>query len=374
LGKNSARPVIVAIVLALIACGWWIDRQRNVERATLTGYFEYRPTDISSRVSGRVVGIPVDEGDFAKRGDLLVDLNAAPQTQDYEAKRAQSQAALQQLKEAQAGPRSYDIDRQKAVVAQVKASLAKLLDGATSDERKEAADDVASAQASYNLALAAPAPTQLGAGVGDVRTDILRVRKAQLDQATAAQKLLLDGPRQEDIDAARAQLAGAQAVLAELQAGTRSEDLSAANAQYMAANSAAESSAIVASEQRVRAPFDCIIEHILVARGDLVPAGAPLIRLSDPSDIWLRVYVPESSLAKISIGMPAELAVDGIDGRVGAVVKSIATSGEFTPANMQSPEERGQQVFAVRLRLAKPDPRIKAGMAATVDSIGDWSP
>ena len=66
--------------------------------------------------------------------------------------------------------------------------------------------------------------------------------------------------------------------------------------------------------------------------------------------------------------------MDGIPVPLPVVVESVATQGEFTPANLQTPEERGKQVFAVRLRLSPPDPRVKAGMFATATRIGGWTP
>jgi HlyD family secretion protein len=216
--------------------------------------------------------------------------------------------------------------------------------------------------------------TQIELLLADTRPGVVAERKAQLAQAEAAQTLLLNGPRTEDIAAARAKYAADLATLNELKAGTRIEDTKAAQNQALAANESAKSAAILSGESTVAAPFNCIVEHVLVADGDLISSGTPLIRVSDPSNIWLTVYVPEASLAKISVGQNAVITVDGIDGDIKTTVKSIATSGEFTPANLQSPEERGQQVFAVRLRLAHPDSRIKAGMSATVKQIGDWSP
>jgi multidrug resistance efflux pump len=94
--------------------------------------------------------------------------------------------------------------------------------------------------------------------------------------------------------------------------------------------------------------------------------------MSDPNDLWLRVYLPESKMAKVKVGNDAELHVDGIAEPVAAVVESIATKGEFTPANLQSPDERGKQVFAIRLRLKRSDARVKSGMYATVKRMGQW--
>jgi HlyD family secretion protein len=116
------------------------------------------------------------------------------------------------------------------------------------------------------------------------------------------------------------------------------------------------------------------VERLLVAQGDLVGRGTPVIRLTDPTDLWLRVYVPEASLAQVTVGDDAVLRVDGIREELEARVESIASRGEFTPANLQTAEERDRQVFAVRLRLQKPDRRVKAGMVATVLSVGNYAP
>ncbi|MBX7134833.1 MAG: efflux RND transporter periplasmic adaptor subunit [Fimbriimonadaceae bacterium] len=105
----------------------------------------------------------------------------------------------------------------------------------------------------------------------------------------------------------------------------------------------------------------------------MVSPGTPLLRIDDPEDIWLRVYVPEVHLAKVKVGDPAKIEVDGIEGWLSADVESIAVEGEYTPANLQTPSERGRQVFAVRLRLRAPDRRIKAGMYASVRRLGQWS-
>jgi hypothetical protein len=77
-------------------------------------------------------------------------------------------------------------------------------------------------------------------------------------------------------------------------------------------------------------------------------------------------------LALVTVGCQAQLKVDGIPGTVQAYVESIATQGEFTPENLQTPDERGKQVFAVRIRLKHPDDRVKAGMYATVQKLGNW--
>ena len=45
---------------------------------------------------------------------------------------------------------------------------------------------------------------------------------------------------------------------------------------------------------------------------------------------------------------------------------SISTQAEFTPRNVQSARDRVNLVFAVKIAIAAPDGRIKAGMPADV--------
>jgi len=46
-------------------------------------------------------------------------------------------------------------------------------------------------------------------------------------------------------------------------------------------------------------------------------------------------------------------------------VTRIASEGEYTPRNLQTEEERVQQVFAVKLRLTSHGGRLRAGMTVT---------
>ncbi|MGC8668935.1 MAG: HlyD family secretion protein [Chthonomonadales bacterium] len=231
--------------------------------------------------------------------------------------------------------------------------------GTPAEELNQAREAYKEAQASLNLLLAGTRPEEK------------RAAAARVAAATAGLELFLRGSRPEDIAAARARVAEARAVLIELRHGTRAEALAQARYQRLAASARAHAAAANQAEEVVRAPFSGVVERMLVAVGDLVPPGGVVARLQDPNNLWLRVYVPEKDLAAIHPGVPAELQVDGIRGTVHAVVASVSSMGEFTPANLQTPEERGKQVFAVRLRLALPDARVKPGMAASVRRLGN---
>jgi HlyD family secretion protein len=88
-----------------------------------------------------------------------------------------------------------------------------------------------------------------------------------------------------------------------------------------------------------------------------------ILTLVDPTSLWLRAYVPETDLGRIRLGQPARLTVDAFPGQsFPAKVTEIAAQAEFTPRNVQTPKERVNLVFRVKLGVANPDGRLKPGM------------
>ena len=62
------------------------------------------------------------------------------------------------------------------------------------------------------------------------------------------------------------------------------------------------------------------------------------------------------------------MTVDSFPGEIfTGTVSSIAGKAEFTPRNVQTIESRKTTVYAVKLAVANPDGKLKAGMPADVD-------
>jgi HlyD family secretion protein len=76
--------------------------------------------------------------------------------------------------------------------------------------------------------------------------------------------------------------------------------------------------------------------------------------------------VPETKLGLVRVGPKAHLTVDTFPGREfpGKVVE-IRQKGEFTPRNVQTLDQRADQVFGVKVAI-DPNPALKPGMAAIV--------
>ena len=65
----------------------------------------------------------------------------------------------------------------------------------------------------------------------------------------------------------------------------------------------------------------------------------------------MRIYVPETQIGHIHPGQEVPITVDSFPGRRSRAWSSHITSeGEFTPRNLQTADERADQVFATRVR------------------------
>jgi HlyD family secretion protein len=172
------------------------------------------------------------------------------------------------------------------------------------------------------------------------------------------------------IDAARAQLATAEAGLAAAQAkldaalaGPTAEQLAAAEAQVRQVEAAAGVLEAQVGKLTSAAPRSGVVTKRLVRAGETVAPGAPLLTLADLDTLTLTVYVSERDLGRVRTGQEVDLAVDAYPRETfRGAISSIGTRAEFTPRNVQTKQERVNLVFAIKVRVANPDGRLKPGM------------
>ncbi|HWA82267.1 MAG TPA: biotin/lipoyl-binding protein, partial [Fimbriimonadaceae bacterium] len=113
----NKKPIVAVVVLAaVLAGGYYIDRQRTAKESRLSGFFESQPSQAASRSGGRVVKILVREGDSVKAGQPLVQLEDAGQTDTYRAQESATEQAWQQFLETQRGSRPEEIDKARHAV------------------------------------------------------------------------------------------------------------------------------------------------------------------------------------------------------------------------------------------------------------------
>jgi multidrug resistance efflux pump len=195
-------------------------------------------------------------------------------------------------------------------------------------------------------------------------------RDAAAQRAESARQrlaLLQAGTRAEDLNAAEARYRQAQAGAVLAKKGFRKEDFDAARGRLQEAQGRVAELAARLREAELTAPADAVIEVVSVRPGDLVPAGRIVITMLESSQLWVKVYVPETDLAAVHVGQGAAVRVDGFGGRAFAGhVGQIASQAEFLPRNVQTKSDREHQVFGVKVYVDNAQQVLKSGMSATV--------
>ncbi len=127
-----------------------------------------------------------------------------------------------------------------------------------------------------------------------------------------------------------------------------------------------EHAAINADDQKIISPINGVVLVKVHELGEVVAAGSAVVVIGDPSDMWVRVYIPEALINSVQMGQPAAIYVDGIKEPLPGHVSFIATKAEFTPRNVQTPEERATQTFAVKVKIDQPSTSLHPGVGADV--------
>ncbi|HUH12205.1 MAG TPA: HlyD family efflux transporter periplasmic adaptor subunit, partial [Longimicrobiales bacterium] len=167
---------------------------------------------------------------------------------------------------------------------------------------------------------------------------------------------------------ARAAAEQATEQLGMVRAGPRAARLAAPAAAGRQARAALEQVESALENAVIRAPFAGRVTVRHREPGETVSPGAPVLTLMDPDDRWVRIYVPENRLGAVRLGQEAAIRSDTFEDRLypGRVVR-IADEAEFTPRNVQTPEERVRLVYAVKVRITgDPALELKPGLPADV--------
>ena len=303
------------------------------DRARVVGPGRIEPVseeiNIGVEVGGRVTRIEVEEGDTVRAGQIL----AALESRDYRAAVASAAARL----------------------AEARAALLRVRNGARQDERREASAAVA--QADAVLAQAVVEATRRAALAADgviAREEADRagrdraVAEARLQELRARMTLVHDGPRAEDHAQAEAAVALAAASLGEAEARL--------------------------AKTEIRSPIDGVVLRREVRVGESVSPerqGTVLFAVADVSRLRVRVEVDETDVGRVALDAPAWVSAAAFGeqrfaGRVIRIGQALGRKQVFT----EEPRERvDTKVLELLLELA-PGAALPVGLRvdATIEA------
>jgi HlyD family secretion protein len=165
---------------------------------------------------------------------------------------------------------------------------------------------------------------------------------------------------QQQFDGLRAAAAAAAARLAAVRAAA--SDSAAAQAGYAATRAVREQLTVIA-------PDDGIVLTRYAEPGEVLATGTPVVSLGLVHRPWIRAYVGERFVARVKVGQPVTVHVDGYDRAFPARVVEVSPRAEFTPRAALTERERADLVFGIRVEPDSGDAggRLKAGMPVTLE-------
>jgi HlyD family secretion protein len=359
--------VVLAVVGAIV-----YSKYRPVPDR-VSGFIEADEIRLGSRVGGRVAEVLVEEGQSVKRGDTLVKLEPFDLLAEQEQARATLASREADLQKLQKGLRPEEIAQAEARYGQLQATLDELVAGPRKQEIDAAAAHLRAVEAQRRLAAENfRRVTQLAANNATTQENLDQATEslAAAEAAVAAQQeelnLLEAGTREETVRSARAKVEEARLAWELAKKGFRDEEIAQAQAARDAAAAAVDAIGQRIDELTIRSPVDGVVEALDLQRGDLAPAAGPVMSLMDVSHMWVRAYVPENRL-DLELGQAMRVTVDSFPGEeFAAELTFISRQAEFTPSNVQTPEERVKQVFRIKVELREGLDRLRPGMAADV--------
>lgn len=375
------RAVVVVVVLALAAGGWFAWRKLGAKEEDgalrVSGTIEITDAEVAFKIPGRVAERLVSEGDEVEAGQLVARLEAADLEEEAALRRAEVEAAQAALAELENGTRAEDVAAANAAADAAKAKLAELVNGSRPEEIEAARARVAAAEAdeTYERANLDRAAALLAKDVippeeHDRARRAADAAAARLAEVKAALALVLAGPRKEAIDRARADAAAAAANAARAVAGPRKETVEAARARLAQAKAALSLAETKLGYARIVSPLTGLVLTDEVEPGEYVSPGTPVVTVGDVETVWLRAFIPETELGRVKVGSRAKVTADTWPGRVyEGRVTFLSAESEFTPKSVQTPEQRVKLVYRIKITIPNPDRELKPGMPADAEIL-----
>jgi len=314
--------VIIAVIALAAVAALVISRRSSTVKGEIkvSGTVEATTVELSFKVGGRISRRLVDEGMQVTAGQTVALLEDDELKQERSARSADEMAVRAALADLEAGSRREEIAQGQAALIRMKADADKL------------ARDAQRAESLFTREVIPRTEMDAARAGRDASAAAVREAEQRL-------KLLKAGPRPDAVRQARARLDASSAglSLAETRLG----------------------------QATLTAPMTGLVLAKHAEPGEMLAPGAPVVTIARMDEVWLRGYIPEAAVGRVTIGQRARVTADAWPGRdLEGRVSFISSEAEFTPKNVQTEKERVKLVYRIKVTLPNPKGELKPGMPA----------
>ena len=333
--KKRLRIILPLIVLIAGILGYvsFHDRE-NGSTIIVSGNVEVNEAQMSFKIPGRLEKRLVDEGDTVTEGQLIATLEKTDQklgTARAEAGLIQAQARLAEL---EAGSRTQEVESARA---ELERSLA--AEKTAEVQLRQAKDDFDRYAALFHEG-----------GISRKEYDLYNTRHATAQNSRTE---------------AQARIKSAREQLSLVQAGPRKEIIDQAKAQVQVANETLNQARQQEKYTELFSPMNGIVLSKAAEPGEYLNPASPVLTVGDTAHPWLRDYIREKDLGRITLNGKADVTTDAFPKKTfSGKISFLSSQAEFTPKAVQTFEERVKLVYRIKIRLENPDGELKPGMPA----------
>ena len=373
--NNSTRKFIGLVVVLALVIGaalfyWRSTYSEDTDDAQVDGNLY----QVSSRVTGQVIHVDVEEQQFVHAGDPIAEIDP----KDYQVALEQAEA---NLADAQAQYQQATVNvpiTNVQVSTTIQTSSSDVLGSQASVEQAEAQVQVDKAKVSSAKAQALKSQLDVQRYTPLVAKDVISkqqfdaaVAQAAADQGTldAAER---DVKAQEDtVNLMTQRLAQSQSTQAQSvrngpkQVAVQEARANAALASIKEAQARVDQAQLNLSYTKILSPITGIVSNKSVAVGENLSVGQSLMTIVPLTDLWVTANFKETQLKEMHPGQEVKIEVDALGGRkFTGVVKEIggATGSSlslFPPENATGNYVKVVQRIPVRINFTNLDQENK---------------
>jgi len=333
------KLAIILVVLTLTTLSIFLGSQYINRPAAIimySGTIEGTELPVQPELGGRIVDLPVREGQMIKTGDIVAKLEDGQAKISLDTAKIQQTQAQAKLDDLLGGTRTEEIRRLKGLLAQANANAAGLALNVKFEENNLADDQK------------------------------LLDEKAMSQQLVDAQRNKRDTVKAQ-YQGALANVNAVQASLDQAQTGNTQPTIMAQKAAVDLAAQSVKAAELALSKLTIKSPAGGQVLYQHVELGQVVNPGTTLVTILDPNQLWIKVFIPEAKLNQVKVGGTVSITVDSYpDKTFHGQIQYVSNQAEFTPKNVQTKEERTTTVYAVKITITEGKDQLKAGMPADV--------
>jgi membrane fusion protein (multidrug efflux system) len=393
--KVLGRILVIIVVLVLISGGYLFWLHLSKFESTDDAEVDGQVYAISSRITGHIIDVKVDDEQQVKAGDVLVVLDP----KDYEVAVAKARADLADAVATYDSSRSdvpITSTNTKSTLTNANAARLDASAGVSGSERQLGGARARLATAQANVRVAQANLTKATQDVERYKQLVSKdeISKQQYDQAVStmeAARATLDAQNavvneatqnisvaEKNVEQAQTRVEQANAQIQSALTGPDQVKVTQAKAQSAAAKVEQQKALLDQAELNLKyttivAPIDGVVGKKSVAVGQNVSAGQEMMAVVPLEGLWITANFKETQLQKMRVGQTVKIKADAYDREyTGKVLRIAGASGArfslLPPENATGNYVKVVQRIPVRIALdpgQDSDHLLRQGMSVT---------